>query len=320
MKKYEKQSLIKFTFIYFFSIALLILIVGFLYFWQQKHFIMKKTVMQMYQYSTMLSQTNFQYKEDGFSYDLEQKIKVEFDIPVKIDNFYIKAFPLQNYNKVATIKIDAKPIDKEIFELKVFTLIIQAVLLLIFVLISYLLAKISLKPMQDTISHLDRFLSDLIHDLNTPATAILLNINMILKTEKDEKKQKQLKRIETRSSLIACLHENFLLECLTIELKNTYKKSFLRIVDNILSNSSKYSSANSKIKIIYKNKKLTIQDNGKGIKYPKKIFERRYKETEQGYGIGMHIVHRLCDNLNIEISIESKENIGTKIELSNKLF
>ena len=34
----------------------------------------------------------------------------------------------------------------------------------------------------------------------------------------------------------------------------------------------------------------------------------------------MHIVHRLCDNLNIEISIESKENIGTKIELSNKLF
>ena len=87
-----------------------------------------------------------------------------------------------------------------------------------------------------------------------------------------------------------------------------------------MSNSSKYSSANSKIKIIYKNKKLTIQDNGKGIKYPKKIFERRYKETEQGYGIGMHIVHRLCDNLNIEISIESKENIGTKIELSNKLF
>ena len=208
MKKYEKQSLIKFTFIYFFSIALLILIVGFLYFWQQKHFIMKKTVMQMYQYSTMLSQTNFQYKEDGFSYDLEQKIKVEFDIPVKIDNFYIKAFPLQNYNKVATIKIDAKPIDKEIFELKVFTLIIQAVLLLIFVLISYLLAKISLKPMQDTISHLDRFLSDLIHDLNTPATAILLNINMILKNEKDEKKQKQLKRIETSASLIASLHEN----------------------------------------------------------------------------------------------------------------
>ena len=355
MKKYEKQSLIKFTFIYFFSIALLILIVGFLYFWQQKHFIMKKTVMQMYQYSTMLSQTNFQYKEDGFSYDLEQKIKVEFEIPVKIDNFYIKAFPLQNYNKVATIKIDAKPIDKEIFELKVFTLIIQAVLLLIFVLISYLLAKISLKPMQDTISHLDRFLSDLIHDLNTPATAILLNINMILKNEKDEKKQKQLKRIETSASLIASLHENlelileqkqdfediklynlleekiedfkllyphiiFELDCPTNEIINTNKKSFLRIVDNILSNSSKYSSANSKIKIIYKNKKLTIQDNGKGIKYPKKIFERRYKETEQGYGIGMHIVHRLCDNLNIEISIESKENIGTKIELSNKLF
>ena len=355
MKKYEKQSLLKFTFIYFFSIALLILVVGFLYFWQQKHFIMKNTVMQMYQYSVLLSQTNFQYKEKGLSYDLEQNIKVEFDIPIKRDNFYIKAFPLQNYNKLVTIKIDAHSVDKKIFELKIFTLIIQAILLLIFMLISYLLAKISLKPMQDTISHLDRFLSDLIHDLNTPATAILLNINMIKKNETDKKKQKQLSRVQTSASTIVSLYENlellleqkqgfeklrlfdlleekiedykllyphlkFELECPIDEFINTSKKPFLRIIDNILSNSSKYCSKNPEIKITYKDKKLTIQDNGKGIKYPKMIFERRYKETEQGYGIGMHIVHRLCDNLNIIISVESKENIGTKIQLSSKLF
>lgn len=350
MKRYEKQSLFKFIFIYFFSIAILILVVGFLYFWQQKHFIMKNTVMQMYQYSALLSQTNFQYTAKGLSYDLEQNIKVEFEIPIKRGDFYIKAFPLQNYNKLVTIKMDAKAVDKEIFELKVFTLVIQAVLLLIFMLISYLLAKISLKPMQDTISHLDRFLSDLIHDLNTPATAILLNINMILRNEKDEKKQKQLKRIQTSASTIASLHENlelileqkqsfktlnlynlleekiedfkllyphikFELECSTNEIINTSKKPFLRIIDNILSNSSKYCGENPQIKIIYKDKKLTIEDNGKGIKYPKKIFERRYKETEQGYGIGMHIVYRLCENLNILILVESKQNSGTKIEL-----
>ena len=350
MKKYEKQSLLKFTFIYFFSIALLILVVGFLYFWQQKQFIMKKTVMQMYQYSAMLSQTDFQYTEDGLSYDLEQKEKVEFEIPIKKDGFYIKAFPLQNYNKLVTIKIDAKPIDKEIFDLKVFTLMVQAVLLLIFILISYFLAKISLKPMQDTISHLDRFLSDLIHDLNTPATAILLNVNMMLKNEKEEKKHKQLTRVQTSASTIASLHENlelilerkynfeelmifdlleakiedfkllypniiFELECTINETIYTDKKSFIRIIDNILSNSSKYSSESPKIKVTYKDRRLSIQDNGKGIKYPKKIFERRYKETQQGYGIGMHIVHRLCDNLNIEISVKSEENIGTKIEL-----
>ena len=60
---------------------------------------------------------------------------------------------------------------------------------------------------------------------------------------------------------------------------------------------------------------ITIEDNGKGMKYPQKIFERSYKENQIGHGIGMHIVHRLCSELNIKIKIKSIQNVGTTVEL-----
>ena len=89
-----------------------------------------------------------------------------------------------------------------------------------------------------------------------------------------------------------------------------------RILDNIISNACKYSiDKNPTINIIYENDILTIKDNGKGIKYPNKIFERSYKETDNGHGIGMHIVHRLCSELSIKIKIESQESYGTSIKL-----
>lgn len=312
---------------------------------------MKQTVMEMYQYSALLGQTNFNYSKEGFSYRLDTSMQVEFDIPIKKGDFYIKVFPLKTVgHNLIEIQMESEKIDKEIANIKVFTIAVQVVLLFVFMCISYLLAKISLRPMQDTIVYLDRFLSDLIHDLNTPATSILLNINMILKNESDAKKRKQLQRIQTSADTIASLHENLelilepvfqletiamkpLLTNITEDYKLLYphidfklslqsnrtlysdKKALLKIIDNILSNSAKYSTIEPKITITCENNTLIIQDNGKGMRYPQKIFERRYKESEQGYGIGMDIVHRLCDGLGINITIDSQQNKGTKVEL-----
>ena len=97
-------------------------------------------------------------------------------------------------------------------------------------------------------------------------------------------------------------------------LINSNQNAVKRILDNIISNACKYSIDNEPTIIVtYDNNVLTIKDNGKGIKYPKKIFERNYKENESGYGIGMHIVHRLCSELLIKINIKSEQNIGTTI-------
>lgn len=352
MKNYEKKALIKFTSIYFFLVASLVLVLGFLYFWQQKHLIMKKSVTQMVQYSQVLVKTNFNYSQDGFDYELKKNQKIVFDIPTKEDKFYIKVFPISQQEGFIKVRVLAKPIDEEISKVKTFTISLQLILLVVFLIISYFFAKISIKPMKDTISHLDRFIVDLIHDLNTPSTSILLNSNLLLEKEDDEKKIKKLNRIKMSADTIASLYKNleiilnqklskekinieklvkakvedfklifpkieFIVDIKENSFINTNEKALIRILDNLLTNSCKYSSEeNPKINISFNNKTLTIKDNGKGVKYPKKIFERYYKEEDQGHGIGMHIVHRLCDNLDIKLLIQSIEDYkGTEVIL-----
>ena len=345
MKGYEKKSFIQIFLGYFISITIFILLLGFLYFNQQKTFLMQKTAMNMHQYLFKLQQSGFRYTQEGYTYKKTNNAIVKKQLPQKQNQYYIKTFS----NKF-TVKLESYIVDTKLKKLKYFTILLQAILLIIFAIISYVLARRSLKPMMDTISHLDRFTKDLIHDLNTPITSILLNTKM-LKKDADEKVLKKINRIENSAKNISSLYEN--IETLlddNILIKNEFDLSALisntieiykliypninfifneksiqiysnqnalkRIIDNIISNGCKYSlDTNPIINIEYKNNILSIKDNGKGIIYPQKVFERSYKENEHGHGIGMHIVHRLCDKLNIKIEIISEEYNGTEVKL-----
>ncbi|MEA3289980.1 MAG: HAMP domain-containing sensor histidine kinase [Campylobacterota bacterium] len=348
MVDYKKTALLKFTSIYFFSTAFFIIILGYLYYHQQENIILQKHTMKMHQYTKILKQTNLNYKQEGYSFEIVDNEKFQYKLAIKYNEHYRKSFPYDN-KKFIVIKVRNNIIDMELYKIKTFTIIGQILLLLLFFGISLLLAKLSLKPMNDTISHLDRFIKDLIHDLNTPATTILLNTNMLKKQTDDVNINKKLDRIQKSADAISSLYEN-----LEIILKDTLEKSNIdifpileetkellnfkypnvtidierksmpihsnekairRIIDNILSNSCKYSTSDPLILITFNNNKLTIKDNGKGIKYPHKIFERSYSEDENGHGIGMHIVQRLCNNLDIKIDIDSKIGIGTTITL-----
>lgn len=349
MKNYEKKSLLKFTLIYFLSTAIFILIVGYIYHGQQKTFILQKHAMKMHEYIITQKQTNFIHSQEFYSFERIKKDIVKYQLPIKENGFYTKVFPsvIDDYNIL--VKIDAKIIDSEIKNAKQHVIFWQIIAHIIFLIISFILAKISLKPMNETISHLDRFIKDLIHDLNTPSTAILLNSKMLSREISDKKSQKKIYRIEQSAKSIASLYENleiFLnknikkskIDLYTIlqikkenfkiifpEVKinieeknmivNSNEKAMSRIIENILSNACKYSSQNPKIDITFNDNKLSIKDNGKGMKFPKKVFERSYTENELGHGIGMHIVHRLVIELEMDIKIDSKEDEGTSIEL-----
>ena len=58
---------------------------------------------------------------------------------------------------------------------------------------------------------------------------------------------------------------------------------------------------------------LYIQDSGVGIKKTQNIFKRNYKEQNSGHGIGLDIVKRLCDSMDINISVSSVVGEGTLI-------
>ena len=100
------------------------------------------------------------------------------------------------------------------------------------------------------------------------------------------------------------------------------------IISNLLSNAIKYTHSEGKISLLLFEEEESIQfsiiDNGIGIAPNDiaKVFQSFYRSessnqaTIKGTGLGLSIVKRLCDLLQIKISIESELNVGTLINLS----
>ena len=203
-------------------------------------------------------------------------------------------------------------------------------------LISILAALYSLRPIRSSLRLLEDFIKDIIHDLNTPLTSILISLKMV------EGKSEEIENISRAAKNIAMLHENldsylqevkkheerFSLKSAIeeqvkffaprydylvweVEVKehmlSTDKNAFMRIIYNLLSNACKYNTSNGYINISFHNKMLTIENISYGVKEPSKVFERFYKESERGLGIGLHIVDKLCQELGIEKRFELKE-------------
>jgi signal transduction histidine kinase len=97
------------------------------------------------------------------------------------------------------------------------------------------------------------------------------------------------------------------------------------VIGNLISNAIKYSKENGVIKLLLyeENGHITgsITDNGIGIR--KEDFDKILKPffrsqallhpEIKGIGLGLSIVNRLCFLLNIDLSIDSQENIGTTV-------
>nr|WP_082084299.1 HAMP domain-containing sensor histidine kinase [Flavobacterium sp. 316] len=122
-----------------------------------------------------------------------------------------------------------------------------------------------------------------------------------------------------------------------ISIKTKFKENFYIksdsysldiIFSNLISNAIKYSPKKSNLEILLLKENNTINcvinDSGIGIDETDldKIYNSFYRANAtshpeiKGTGIGLSIVKRLCDLLNIKITISSKKNIGTSIILT----
>ncbi len=88
---------------------------------------------------------------------------------------------------------------------------------------------------------------------------------------------------------------------------------------NLINNAIKYSMANSKIEISLKSGIFIIKDYGIGIEEDKidNIFQKYNRQTEYagGFGVGLSIVKKICDEYEIKLSVESKKEEGTRFIL-----
>jgi len=90
-----------------------------------------------------------------------------------------------------------------------------------------------------------------------------------------------------------------------------------RIIDNNLTNAIKYTLENHDIFVTLKQSvtKVTfiISTHSSVIQQPDKIFEEYYREEEskEGFGLGLNLVKRICDEEEVNIQVESNENLTT---------
>ena len=103
---------------------------------------------------------------------------------------------------------------------------------------------------------------------------------------------------------------------------NMDKNEFERVIDNLISNAIKYSNEDSFITIsIFEedsNTYICIEDEGIGIENTDELFTAYYQSSEDnvGLGLGLNIVKDICDKNQIEISVDSTLNEGTKFTLN----
>lgn len=107
----------------------------------------------------------------------------------------------------------------------------------------------------------------------------------------------------------------------------TDKKWFAFILDQILSNSNKYTQDGT-ISFYMEGPKLIIEDTGIGIREEDlpRVFDKSYtgyngRIYKKSTGIGLSLVKSASENLAIDVSIESKLREGTKVifDLKNAL-
>lgn len=350
MLAHDKKAFYKFFLTYFVSVALLILSAGYFYQEQMYNQLFKAEHFSIIKYGRHLKSGD-ELKDKNFHYDIQKDIVVD----IEMDNIeltsthFIKKIPYRWERGYYVIYKKRTKFDEQRKKLCKIVVASQLALLFIFGMISLFLARNALKPMQEAINKLDNFSKDLIHDLNTPVTAINLNMKLLQKDD-SFKDNKALSRIQKSVLNISELHQNLklLLEEETFQLEDvdvskileeviqthqvmypklswkfdckdlhvkTNEKALRQILVNIISNACKYNKENGLIQIMAKNNKLIISDSGIGINDTNKVFDRNYTEHQSGFGIGLDIVKRLCESMNINIKIDSSKE-GTNFILT----
>lgn len=218
---------------------------------------------------------------------------------------------------------------------------------LVLLLLGYYLAKLFIKPMQDSIELLDNFIKDTTHEINTPISIINTNIEMIQESPLCEKEVKKIKRIQIASKTLETIYKDLKLTILTTDDKESIEKYNIkvileerleyfslhleskkievscnldnvellaekalleRMIDNILSNAIKYNRVGGKIDIELNHEFLKIGDTGVGISKDEiELVFERYRRFNSSEG-GFGI------GLNIVYSIAKKYNYTVEIE------
>lgn len=344
MKNYEKESLLK-NFFVFFSLLEILLVLLFIELYHTEKRELRTTIFKTMQVCS------YTLECPEFIFDFTPKSGVKLNELYSSSDLYAY-FPVPQSEKYnIRIAYPAERFKKDLQTIRndLWLKFIGATLLLM--AISLFFTLYSLKPIREALKINDEFVKDILHDFNTPISSIVLNLRMYQdEYEPNIYFQRISKSVDTilllQNNLKSFLHHSpmqnstvdiaklseerikfmqnlypritFVFQGEKRLLKSTNTDLLTRILDNILSNAAKYNRPDGKVTVTLKKSSLTVTDTGKGIANPQSVTKRYYKEQTRGVGLGLHIVQKLTDELNIGLNISSVPNRGTTVTLDLK--
>lgn len=368
MNKNEKKALLSFLGIYVGSTVLMLVIMLYTYYNNELKMYEDHCSMQMSSTAQKIRADILKahmdkkdlifrkLKEDNLNYGLFNKDgkKIYSTLEDNKIDFNKKAYIKKNYNyHVAKIDdkysdIDTKYIvletqqaylDKQSLEIFiVFVLIISAIFI---VFVGYFLSKLLLKPVRDKIEHMDNFIKDSAHELNTPVSVLLTSISTLKQGRNTEKMLKYIlssskqiseiyndihfsafndinENVDEKLDLAVLIKESvdFLTDisnAKNITINTSFESTNIlmdrtktqKLVNNLISNAIKYSSKDSEIIVTVKDSKFIVQDFGIGISTEdqKNIF-KRYKRGQKNSEGGFGIGLDIVSRINHEYKLK----------------
>jgi len=322
----EKRSLVRFLVIYLASTLLLFSLASWIFYTSSKHHLLdKQREVLKYEAEGLKSKLRVMHKssDDRLYYpnskevksaiydldknyifgtleakhNLENREKETLYYVTKIEPYYLGAAYL--LVSKTTNQIPIKNLQKEI-------LIFMLAAGVFFTLLGYYLGRLFVAPMKESLEKMNHFIQDTTHELNTPISTILTNVEMIETFGKHEENISELKRIEIASKTLSriyddltylnlnhqyhrqikavnmsdLVHERIAYFTSMAEAKKVKivlniasnvilqidKNDALRLVDNLISNAIKYNKHDGILEIILNEEALVVCDTGIGIK------------------------------------------------------
>jgi len=324
----EQRSLIRFVLFYAVSTLILLSTLALFFYTNQKSQILINEQKKMQSYATEFTwklQDVHQQPDDVYYpqhnkyrsaiYDSSHKlIFSDFTPPIinwakelyqQDDKLFLIKKVKPHFLGTSFLIIATKTNSEPLKQLQKNVLIVMLILFTVVLLLSYFLGNQFIKPMRQSIELLDNFIKDTTHELNTPVSIILTNIEATSSIIKDEKLNKYMRRLEIAARTISNLYDSltflklnhdtdksdktFNLSLLLQERLQYFELHFhsrklkvdaqidenvmmyanvenIRIlIDNLLSNAIKYNKRDGKIAVILNEQFLEVADNGIGI-------------------------------------------------------
>ncbi len=236
LTSYERESLFRFLTLYLTSVFVLLAIIGYLFFENNKAS-MKSAIKfeMMYQSRMIFSQIVLKAmlnvkggvttaeresflkhlkhcRFDVGYYDEDEKpIYTEIREPIRFDrDFYIENGQYYTVTRNESVHLGIKYIvlkegglsaQIQALRIKIIGYLVFSFLLM--GVVGYFLGRLFLRPVREQIESLDRFISDTTHELNTPVSAILMTVQSLKGID-----SKKLKRLEASAKRLSVMYSS----------------------------------------------------------------------------------------------------------------